>query len=71
MFYKLWMGNIFHFINSFTAIAEITEQSEQASAQQDAIDNPYLRPGKVPDGKASSMSLPDFRHSSKKDILGD
>ncbi|XP_063980649.1 transcription initiation factor TFIID subunit 8 isoform X2 [Diachasmimorpha longicaudata] len=50
---------------------EIVEQNEEVSTQQDAIDNPYLRPGKVPDGKASSVTAPDFRQNVKKDGLAD
>ncbi|XP_011313783.1 transcription initiation factor TFIID subunit 8-like isoform X2 [Fopius arisanus] len=53
------------------ASTEIVEQNGEVSTQQDAIDNPYLRPGKVPDGKAPVINLPDFKSNVKKDILVD
>lgn len=34
------------------ATAEANEQNEEALTQQDTIDNPYLRPGKIPKIKA-------------------
>ncbi|XP_015433194.1 PREDICTED: transcription initiation factor TFIID subunit 8 [Dufourea novaeangliae] len=47
---------------------EGTEQNGEATAQQDAIDNPYLRPGKIPKNKMPGATVPNF-HTMKRDSL--
>lgn len=46
---------------------EDTEQNGETAAQQDAIDNPYLRPGKIPKNKMPGASTPAGLHTMKRD----
>lgn len=43
------------------------EQNGETTTQQDVIDNPYLRPGKIPKNKMPSTTVPG--HSVKKEPL--
>lgn len=45
-----------------------TEQNGESSAQLDAIDNPYLRPGKMPKNKIPGVVVSTF-HQIKRDPL--
>ncbi|XP_012058850.1 PREDICTED: transcription initiation factor TFIID subunit 8 [Atta cephalotes] len=47
---------------------ENMEQNGETITQQDVIDNPYLRPGKIPKNKMSSITIPG-QHSVKKELL--
>ncbi|KAK1125799.1 Transcription initiation factor TFIID subunit 8 [Melipona quadrifasciata] len=47
---------------------EDVEQNGEIATQQDAIDNPYLRPGKIPKNKMPGASVPGL-HSIKRDSL--
>lgn len=44
-------------ISANKAQTDGAEQSGEASAQQDVIDNPYLRPGKLPKNKISGTNI--------------
>lgn len=44
------------------------EQNDETTTQQDVIDNPYLRPGKIPKNKIPSTTMPG-QHSVKKEPL--
>ncbi|KAK0095277.1 hypothetical protein PV326_008774 [Microctonus aethiopoides] len=48
---------------------ETTEQSEEVSTQQDVIDNPYLRPGKIPNNKIICSNSQGIQSMSKKELL--
>lgn len=48
---------------------ETTEQSEEVSTQQDVIDNPYLRPGKIPNNKLICPNSQGIQPISKKELL--
>ncbi|XP_076651540.1 TBP-associated factor 8 [Halictus rubicundus] len=45
---------------------EDTEQNGETTTQQDAIDNPYLRPGKIPKNKMPG-AVPPSLHAMKRD----
>ena len=47
---------------------EDVEQNGETTTQQDVIDNPYLRPGKIPKNKMPGVSVPGL-HSIKRDSL--
>ncbi|KAG5309213.1 TAF8 factor, partial [Pseudoatta argentina] len=47
---------------------ENMEQNGETITQQDVIDNPYLRPGKIPKNKMSNTTIPG-QHSVKKELL--
>ncbi|KAG5311992.1 TAF8 factor, partial [Acromyrmex insinuator] len=47
---------------------ENMEQNGETITQQDVIDNPYLRPGKIPKNKMSNTMIPG-QHSVKKELL--
>ncbi|XP_033324638.1 TBP-associated factor 8 [Megalopta genalis] len=47
---------------------EDTEQNGETTTQQDAIDNPYLRPGKIPKNKMPG-AVPPSSHTMKRDSL--
>jgi len=47
---------------------ENIEQNDETTTQQDVIDNPYLRPGKIPKNKTSSTTI-SGQHSVKKEPL--
>lgn len=49
---------------------EDTEQTSETTAQQDGIDNPYLRPGKIPKNKIPGVTVP-AHHSIKRDPFVD
>lgn len=42
------------------------EQNGESTAQQDIIDNPYLRPGKMPKNKMPATTT-SGQHSTKKE----
>lgn len=44
------------------------EQNGETTTQQDGIDNPYLRPGKIPKNKMPNTTIPG-QHSVKKEPL--
>ncbi|XP_011705617.1 PREDICTED: transcription initiation factor TFIID subunit 8 [Wasmannia auropunctata] len=46
---------------------ENMEQNGEITTQQDVIDNPYLRPGKIPKNKISGTTIPG-QHSVKKEF---
>ncbi|KAF7409833.1 hypothetical protein HZH68_004214 [Vespula germanica] len=50
--------------------SEDTEQTNETTAQQDGIDNPYLRPGKIPKNKIPGVMIPS-QHSIKRDSFVD
>lgn len=47
---------------------ENMEQNGEITTQQDIIDNPYLRPGKIPKNKMPGTMIPG-QHSVKKELL--
>lgn len=47
---------------------EDTEHNGETTTQQDAIDNPYLRPGKIPKNKMPGATVPGL-HTMKRDSL--
>lgn len=47
---------------------EDVEQNGETTTQQDVIDNPYLRPGKIPKNKMPGVPVPGL-HSMKRDSL--
>ncbi|XP_012539701.2 transcription initiation factor TFIID subunit 8 [Monomorium pharaonis] len=47
---------------------ENMEQNGETTTQQDIIDNPYLRPGKIPKNKIPSMTI-SGQHSVKKEVF--
>lgn len=44
------------------------EQNGETTIQQDVIDNPYLRPGKIPKNKMPGTTI-SGQHSVKKEPL--
>jgi len=44
------------------------EQNGEITTQQDIIDNPYLRPGKMPKNKMPGTTIPG-QHPVKKESL--
>lgn len=47
---------------------EDIEQNGEITTQQDVIDNPYLRPGKIPKNKIPGVTAPGL-HLMKRDSL--
>lgn len=46
---------------------ENIEQNGESTTQQDIIDNPYLRPGKIPKNKMPGTVIPG-QHPAKKEL---
>ena len=59
---------IFYIFAGMKGQNEDVEQNGEITTQQDAIDNPYLRPGKIPKNKMPGVLVPGL-HSIKRDSL--
>ena len=59
---------IFYMFIGMKGQNEDVEQNGEIATQQDVIDNPYLRPGKIPKNKMPGASVPGLQ-SIKRDSL--